>query len=172
MLVLNFATETDTETIVLLTQHYMAEGAGPQEAAFRTLDRLSGAFALAFLFEGEDDLIVIARKGSPLAVGHGDGEMYVGSDAIALAPLTNQITYLEEGDRAVVTRNTLEIRNEQGTLVNRAKKTIQVDSGQIDKAGHKHFMAKEIAEQPAVIADALAHYLTDTGEIVLPEPGT
>ena len=166
----DFVTETDTETIVLLTEHYMSQGASPQEAAFQTLDRLEGAFALAFLFEEQDDLIVVARKGSPLAIGHGDGEMFVGSDAIALAPLTNQITYLEEGDRAVVTRHSLEIRNENGTLVNRPMKTIQVDHGQIDKAGHKHFMAKEIAEQPSVIADALAHYLSDAGEIRLPEP--
>jgi glucosamine--fructose-6-phosphate aminotransferase (isomerizing) len=168
---MQFVTETDTETVALLTQHYMAQGASPQAAAFQALDRLRGAFALAFLFEGEDDLIVAARKGSPLAIGHGDGEMYVGSDAIALAPLTNEITYLEEGDRATLTRNSLHIVDAQGMPVQRLVKTIQVDSSRIDKAGHKHFMAKEIAEQPAVIAQALKNYLGDNGKITLPAPG-
>ncbi|MGD9863481.1 MAG: glutamine--fructose-6-phosphate transaminase (isomerizing) [Pseudodonghicola sp.] len=155
----NFQTDTDTETVALLTERHMRDGDGPVEAAFRAIDRLKGAFALAFLFEGEDDLIIAARKGSPLAVGHGDGEMYVGSDAIALAPLTNRITYLEEGDRAIVTRNAVEIRDETGQPVARIEKTIQIDSSRVDKAGYKHFMAKEIAEQPAVVGEAIAHYL-------------
>ena len=115
----DFQTETDTETVALMTEHHLNSGVSPVEAAFKTIDQLEGAFALAFLFDGEDDLIVAARKGSPLAIGHGDGEMYVGSDAIALAPLTNQITYLEEGDRAVLTRTSLEIRNDAGELANR-----------------------------------------------------
>lgn len=166
-----FVTETDTETVALLTQMYMDAGAGPVEAANQTLDRLHGAFALAFLFQGQDDLIVAARKGSPLAIGHGDGEMFVGSDAIALAPLTDRITYLEEGDRAVLTRTSLEIRDANGNLANRAIKTIQIDSARVDKAGHKHFMAKEIAEQPTVIGNALANYLTAEGHIALPDPG-
>lgn len=156
---LEFRTETDTETVALLTERHLQQGLAPVEAAFKTLDRLEGAFALAFLFEGQEDLIVAARKGSPLAIGHGDGEMFVGSDAIALAPLTDRITYLEEGDRAVVTRAGAEIRNAEGALVNRETKTIQIDSTQVDKGGHKHFMAKEIAEQPHVIAEAIRHYL-------------
>ncbi|WP_417472538.1 glutamine--fructose-6-phosphate transaminase (isomerizing) [Leisingera sp.] len=156
---LEFRTETDTETVALLTERHLQQGLPPVEAAFKTLDRLEGAFALAFLFEGQEDLIVAARKGSPLAIGHGDGEMFVGSDAIALAPLTDRITYLEEGDRAVVTRAGAEIRNAEGALVNRETKTIQIDSTQVDKGGHKHFMAKEIAEQPHVIAEAILHYL-------------
>ncbi|WP_227270343.1 glutamine--fructose-6-phosphate transaminase (isomerizing) [Roseobacter weihaiensis] len=168
---IQFVTETDTETVALLAQHYMQNGTRPQEAAFKALDRLRGAFALAFLFSGHDDLIVAARRGSPLAIGHGDGEMYVGSDAIALAPLTNQISYLEEGDRAVVTRHSLEIWDADGTPVTRVKKTIEVDGARIDKAGHKHFMAKEIAEQPGVIARALGHYLSEDGQITLPGPG-
>ncbi|MEN8891271.1 MAG: glutamine--fructose-6-phosphate aminotransferase, partial [Planktotalea arctica] len=98
---IDFVTETDTETVALLAHHYMQSGLGPIEAAEKTIARLEGAFALAFLFHGEDDLMVAARKGSPLAIGHGAEEMYIGSDAIALAPLTNRITYLEEGDRAV-----------------------------------------------------------------------
>lgn len=166
-----FVTETDTETVALLTQMYMNAGAGAVEAAYQTLDRLQGAFALAFLFQGENDLIVAARKGSPLAIGHGHGEMFVGSDAIALAPLTDRITYLEEGDRAVVTRNSLEIHDANGALANRAIKTIQIDAARVDKAGHKHFMAKEIAEQPTVIGNALANYLTADGHIALPDPG-
>lgn len=163
-------TETDTETVALLTQHHMDGGMPPVEAAFATLDKLQGAFALAFLFQGQDDLIVAARKGPPLAVGHGDGEMFIGSDAIALGSLTDRITYLEDGDRAVVTRQGAEIRDAHGTLANRAIRQIQIDATHVDKAGHKHFMAKEIAEQPAVLANTLKHYLTDDGEILLPDP--
>ena len=167
---IGFTTETDTETIALLAEHHMAQGKGPAEAAFATIDRLDGAYALAFLFDGEEDLIVAARKGSPLAIGHGDGEMFVGSDAIALAPLTDRITYLEEGDRAIVTRAGVEIRNENGELANRPEKRIKLDAARIDKGGHKHFMAKEIAEQPKVIAEALSHYLQGD-EIALPGDG-
>ncbi|KIC48473.1 glutamine--fructose-6-phosphate transaminase (isomerizing) [Tateyamaria sp. ANG-S1] len=168
---IGFETETDTETVALLTQHHMQQGMEPVEAAFKTIDRLEGAFALAFLFDGQDDLIVAARKGSPLAIGHGHGEMFVGSDAIALAPLTDRITYLEEGDRAVVTRQGVEIRDANGTLANRAVRQIQVDAARVDKAGHKHFMAKEIAEQPGVLNTTLANYLGTDGEITLPDPG-
>ncbi|MBE1284870.1 MAG: glutamine--fructose-6-phosphate transaminase (isomerizing) [Rhodobacteraceae bacterium] len=156
---IEFQTETDTETVALLTERHLQNGLSPVDAANRTLDQLEGAFALAFLFNGEDDLIIAARKGSPLAIGHGDGEMFVGSDAIALAPLTNRITYLEEGDRAVLTRTSLEIRDANGELANREMKTIQIDTAQVDKGGHKHFMAKEIDEQPQVIAEAIRHYL-------------
>lgn len=155
----HFVTETDTETVALLTQHHMAQGAGPVEAAKQTLARLEGAFALAFLFDGHEDLMIAARKGSPLAIGYGEGEMYVGSDAIALAPLTNRIAYLEEGDCAVLTRTSVEITDRNGALANRAIKSVQIDSTRIDKAGHKHFMAKEIAEQPTVIAEVLERYL-------------
>ncbi|PJE35551.1 glutamine--fructose-6-phosphate transaminase (isomerizing) [Pseudooceanicola lipolyticus] len=165
-----FATQTDTELVALLTERHMAEGLAPAEAVFKTLDRLTGAFALALLFQGEEDLIIAARKGSPLAIGHGEGEMYVGSDAIALAPLTDRITYLEEGDRAIVTRAGVEIRDVEGRLVNRPVKQIQLDAARIDKSGHKHFMAKEIAEQPQVIAEALNAYLPAGGDrVVLPE---
>jgi glucosamine--fructose-6-phosphate aminotransferase (isomerizing) len=169
---LSFVTQTDTETVALLTQHYMAQGAGPVEAARQTIARLHGAFALVFLFEGEEDLLIAARKGSPLAIGHGDGEMFVGSDAIALAPMTDRITYLEEGDIAVLTRTSLEIRDAHGALANRAVKTIQIESTQVDKAGHKHFMAKEIAEQPRVIGEALRFYLSGEGDTIrLPGDG-
>ncbi len=156
---LAFETETDTETVALLCHKYMNDGNSPVDAAMATVDRLDGAFALAFLFEGEGDLIVAARKGSPLAIGHGEGEMYLGSDAIALAPLTDKITYLEEGDRAILTRNSVEIRDEAGKLANRDMRRIEIDATRIDKAGHKHFMSKEIAEQPAVISRAIDHYV-------------
>jgi glucosamine--fructose-6-phosphate aminotransferase (isomerizing) len=164
-----FTTETDTETVALLTQMNMEQGQAPVDAAHATLARLEGAFALAFLFHGEEDLMVVARKGSPLAIGHGKGEMFVGSDAIALAPLTDEITYLEEGDSAVITRNSLEIRNQAGELANRAKQTIKIDTASVDKGGYKHFMAKEIAEQPTVIGAAIEYYLNaDGSDIVLP----
>jgi glucosamine--fructose-6-phosphate aminotransferase (isomerizing) len=167
---IEFQTETDTETVALLTQRYLQEGLSPVEAANKTLDQLEGAFALAFLFDGEEDLMIAARKGSPLAVGHGDGEMFIGSDAIALAPLTDRVTYLEEGDRVYLTRTSVEIRDAQGALANRVMKTIQIDVSQVDKAGHKHYMAKEIAEQPTVIAEAIRHYLP-VGEDAVHLPG-
>ena len=161
-------TDTDTETVALLTHHYIQQGITHVDAARACLARLEGAFALAFLFDGEDDLIVAARKGSPLAIGHGDGEMFVGSDAIALAPMTDTITYLEEGDCAVLTRQTVDIFDESGARVIRESRTINTDATRVDKAGYKHFMAKEIAEQPTVLADALRAYL-DGNQIVLPE---
>ena len=162
-------TETDTETIAHLVRMYMDQGQSPREAAASTIARLEGAFALCLLFEGEEDLLICARLGSPLAIGHGDGEMFVGSDAIALGPMTNRITYLEEGDWAVVTRAGAEIRDASGQQVHRETRTISMDSARVDKGGHKHFMAKEIAEQPIVIGDALTHYLTTDGtDIVLP----
>ncbi|NDV50963.1 MULTISPECIES: glutamine--fructose-6-phosphate transaminase (isomerizing) [unclassified Salipiger] len=163
-------TETDTETVAMLVSHYLASGLGPVEAASKALGRLEGAFALAFLFDGEEDLIVAARKGSPLAIGHGDGEMFVGSDAIALAPMTDRITYLEEGDWAVVTRAGAKIFDESGAPVQREEKRVRLDQTQVDKAGYKHFMAKEIAQQPTVLAEALGAYLNGD-EIVLPSPG-
>ena len=160
--------QTDTETIALLTHRAMQAGATPVEAVRSVLGRLHGAFALCFLFDGEADLMIAARKGSPLAIGHGDGEMFVGSDAIALAPMTDRITYLEEGDWAVVTRAGAEIYDVHNRRANRAETRIQIDSTRIEKAGYKHFMAKEIAEQPVVLADGLKHY-TRNGALNLPE---
>ena len=161
--------ETDTETVVLLVNRAMDRGASPVEAAKETLQRLHGAFALCFLFDGQDDLMIAARKGSPLAIGWGEGEMFVGSDAIALAPMTDRITYLEEGDWAVITRQGAEIFDAQGARANRAETRIHLDATRIEKAGYKHFMAKEIAEQPVVIADALKHYCTPEGSLNLPK---
>lgn len=161
-----FETETDTETIALMAQRHLESGLSPVEAAFATLDRLEGAFALAFLFDGEDDLIVAARKGSPLAIGHGEGEMFLGSDALALSPMTDRVTYLEEGDRAVMTRDGVTITDVEGRRANRETRIIALDSGQVEKGGHKHFMAKEIAEQPAVLADVINHYAPDGGKSI------
>ncbi len=166
-----YETDTDTETVALLANYYVTQGLSPRDAAQKTISRLEGAYALCFLFDGEDDLLIAARKGSPLAVGHGDGEMFVGSDAIALAPMTDRITYLEEGDWAVITRTSLEIRDAQGNIANRAVKKIQVDTARVDKAGFKHFMAKEIAEQPIVLQGALAHYINaDATAVTMPDP--
>ena len=164
---LSFESETDTETVALLTRHYMDQGLAPVEAAKATLKRLHGAFALCFLFAGENDLMIAARKGSPLAIGHGTGEMFVGSDAIALAPMTDRITYLDEGDWAVITRQGATIYDQADRLANRAETRIQIDATRIEKAGYKHFMAKEIAEQPVVIANALGHYIQN-GALNLP----
>ena len=169
---IGFETDTDTETVALVAQYYIDQGLSPRDAADQTIARLKGAFALCFLFDGQDDLLIAARMGPPLAVGHGDGEMFVGSDAIALAGMTDRITYLEDGDWAVVTRNSVEIRDREGNIANRPVKMIQIDTAQVDKAGYKHFMAKEIAEQPTVLQGALSHYINaDATAVTLPDPG-
>ncbi|MDB4008684.1 glutamine--fructose-6-phosphate transaminase (isomerizing) [Amylibacter sp.] len=155
----NFQSETDTETIAQLCMSFIDGGDDPKIAAKKTLARLEGAYALCFLFHGYDNLLIAARKGSPLAIGHGNGEMFVGSDAIALAPMTNQVTYLEEGDWAVITRESLEIRDTNGTKIKRSKQTLDLNTQNVAKGNHKHFMAKEIAEQPSVLADAIQHNL-------------
>ncbi len=162
--------DTDTETVALLVRRAMDRGASAVQAASATLKRLEGAFALCFLFDGEEDLIIAARKGSPLAIGWGEGEMFVGSDAIALAPMTNRITYLEEGDWAVLTRQGAEIFDAADRHANRPMMQVALDATRIEKAGYKHFMAKEIAEQPVVMADALKHYTGGTAGPVLNLP--
>ena len=160
--------QTDTETVALLTAWHMSQGMDPIAAARATLGRLHGAFALAFLFDGEPDLMIAARKGSPLAVGHGEGEMFIGSDAVALAPFTDRITYLEDGDHAIIRRSGAEIFDAEGRPANREIAQIDVGATQIDKGGYRHFMAKEVAEQPVVLGDALSHYIKGD-RIVLPE---
>lgn len=163
-------TDTDTETVALMAKHYLSQGFSPTEVVKKTLLKLKGAFALAFLFQGEDDLMIVARQGSPLAIGHGNGEMYVGSDAIALAHLTNKITYLDEGDFAKITRNNLEITDKSGNLVTRKIRNINMNINKVDKDGYKHFMAKEIAEQPSILKTTLQNYLNDENtEIELPK---
>jgi glucosamine--fructose-6-phosphate aminotransferase (isomerizing) len=154
-----FASETDTEVVAHLITMGLERGLKPVEAMAETLKRLEGAFALAVLFAGEEDLLVAARRGSPLAVGHGSGEMFLGSDAIALAPFTQSITYLEDGDWAVVTRKSVQIFNDKGALVERPVTHAVAASLTVDKGNHRHFMLKEIYEQPEVIAHTLGHYV-------------
>jgi glucosamine--fructose-6-phosphate aminotransferase (isomerizing) len=164
-----FVSETDTEVVAHLVTSEMKQGKPPVEAVAAALKQLRGAFALAFLFAGEDDLMIGARKGSPLAIGYGDGEMYLGSDAIALAPFTDTISYLEDGDWAVMTHKGVEIHDEQGRSVDRAIIKSTASAQMVDKGNHKHFMAKEIHEQPEVVGHTLAHYIDMTTEkVVLP----
>jgi glutamine---fructose-6-phosphate transaminase (isomerizing) len=164
-----FMSETDTEVVAHLVTEQMKQGKKPVEAVQACLPRLRGAFALAFLFAGEEDLLIGARKGSPLAVGHGDGEMFLGSDAIALAPFTDTISYLEDGDWAVVTRKGVEVRDVTNKIVERAVIKSNASAFLVDKGNHRHFMAKEIHEQPEVVGHTLAHYLDMAAErVVLP----
>lgn len=164
-----FATETDTEVVAHLVSDFIQNGMKPADAVSAALPRLRGAFALAFLFKGEGDLLIGARQGAPLAVGYGDGEMYLGSDALALAPFTDEITYLEDGDWVILTRNTAEFRDSTNRLVNRPKQKSQAGAYHIDKGNHRHFMAKEIHEQPEVVGRTLAHYLDmSSGAVRLP----
>jgi len=157
----SFETETDTETIALIFSDFLLDGDSPKQAVQHTIAMLHGAFALCFLIDGEEDLLIAARKGSPLAIGHGTGEMFVGSDAQALASMTDRITYLAEGDWALITRAGAEIFDANGQRANREIREINRQADSNDKAGYKHFMAKEIAEQPAVLGNAITHYLTD-----------
>jgi glutamine---fructose-6-phosphate transaminase (isomerizing) len=161
-----FGSETDTEVVAHLVTEEMKNGRSPAEAVGVALPRLRGAFALAFLFKGEDDLLIGARKGSPLAIGYGEAEMFLGSDAIALAPFTDTISYLEDGDSAVLTRNGAEIRDAKGSKVERAVLRSSASAFLVDKGNYRHFMAKEIHEQPEVVGHTLAHYLDMAAERV------
>jgi len=154
-----FQTETDTETVLHLVTDYLDRGLAPVAAAKAALTRLRGAFALAIIFAGEDNLMIGARQGPPLAIGHGQGQMYLGSDAIALAPFTDTITYLEDGDCAVLTRETAEIFAFDGHKVERPAITSVASSLLVDKGNFRHFMAKEIHEQPEVIGHTLGSFV-------------
>jgi len=165
-----FRSETDTEVVAHLVTEELNKGKSPVAAVSAALKQLRGAFALAFLFAGEDDLMIGARKGSPLAIGYGKGEMFLGSDAIALAPFTDTITYLEEGDWAVLTRKGVEIFGENDEPVVRAIVKSTATAQMVDKGNHKHFMAKEIHEQPEVVGHTLAHYIDMVDEkVALPD---
>ncbi|AZO43111.1 glutamine--fructose-6-phosphate transaminase (isomerizing) [Mesorhizobium sp. M7D.F.Ca.US.005.01.1.1] len=164
----SFSSQTDTEVVAHLVARELAKGLKPVEAAHQALKRLEGAFALAIMFKGDEDLIVGARNGPPLAVGHGDGEMFLGSDAIALAPFTNSITYLEDGDWAVVRRNGVEIFDIDGKKVDRKRQQSLSTSFMVDKGNRRHFMEKEIHEQPEVISHTLANYLDFVGGVSKP----
>ena len=161
-----FESETDTEVAVHLISDYLDQGLSPEDAAKEAVRRLTGAYALAMIFRGEDRLVIGARKGSPLAVGYGEREAYLGSDAFALAPFTNRVAYLEDGDVAVLRGNQVTIFDAEGRPANREIVTTSASSALVDKAGHRHFMAKEIHEQPEVIAHTLAHYLDPAGPTV------
>jgi glucosamine--fructose-6-phosphate aminotransferase (isomerizing) len=165
-----FGSETDTEVVAHLVSAEIKMGKSPVDAVAAALKQLRGAFALAFLFAGQDNLMIGARKGSPLAIGYGDGEMFLGSDAIALAPFTDTISYLEDGDWAVLTRKGVEIHDAQGATVERAVIKSTATAQMVDKGNHKHFMAKEIHEQPEVVGHTLAHYIDMvTEKVALPE---
>ncbi len=164
-----FVTQTDTETVAHLVTDEMMKGLSPREAVAAALPQLRGAFALGFIFEGEDNLLIGARQGAPLAIGYGTNEMYLGSDALALAPFTDTITYLEDGDWVVLTPTSADFFDAAGQPVKRAKQKIQAFSSLVDKGNYQHFMAKEIHEQPEVVGRTLAHYLDmSAGAVRLP----
>lgn len=164
-----FTSDTDTEVIAHLITRELRAGKDPVAAVYQTLTRLQGAFALAIIFRGYDDLMIAARQGSPLAIGYGEGEMFVGSDAIALAPFTDQIAYLEDGDWAVITRQGAAIRDRSGAGVQRPVAKSHAAGLVVDKGNYRHFMAKEIHEQPEVVGHTLAHYLDlATYQVALP----
>jgi glucosamine--fructose-6-phosphate aminotransferase (isomerizing) len=167
-----FQTETDTETVLHLVTDYLDQGLAPAEAAKSALQRLQGAFALAIIFAGEDNLMIGARQGPPLAIGHGEGQMYLGSDAIALAPFTDTMTYLEDGDCAVLTRDSAEIFGFDGRKVERPSIKSVASSLLVDKGNFRHFMAKEIHEQPEVISHTLGSFIDFAdGRVRLPDLG-
>ena len=164
-----FETETDTEIVLHLVDSYLAKGIAPVEAVKASLSRLRGAFALAFIFAGENDLMIGARNGPPLAVGYGKGEMYLGSDAIALGPFTDTIAYLEDGDWVVLTRGGAVIYDKNNAIVHRDAIKHSASTSLVDKANYRHFMAKEIHEQPEVVGHTLARYVDmATDRVALP----
>ncbi len=154
-----FVTQTDTEVVAHLLAKSIREGLAPQEAMLRMLNRVTGAYALVVMFKDHPDVLMAARSGPPLAIGYGRGEMFLGSDAIALSPFTNDIAYLVDGDFAIVTRETAEIFDFAGKPVQRARQISQATAFVVDKGNHRHFMEKEIYEQPEVISHALGQYV-------------
>jgi glucosamine--fructose-6-phosphate aminotransferase (isomerizing) len=163
-----FETQTDTEVVAALVTRHLAKGLKPVEAAAKAFRELEGAFALAMLFAGDPDLLVCARRGSPLAIGFGDGEMYLGSDSLALAPLTRRILYLNEGDWAVVRADGATVFDSEHRQVQRTIKETLLTGALIGKGNHRHYMEKEIFEQPAVIGDTLhAHFNPTTRSVHL-----
>ncbi|MEM6462357.1 MAG: glutamine--fructose-6-phosphate transaminase (isomerizing) [Pseudomonadota bacterium] len=155
----DFKTDTDTEVVAQLLASLLRSGKSTSEAMLATLNLIKGAYALAVLIEGEDGKIFAARNGPPLAVGFGEGEMYLGSDAIALSPFTDEITYLEDGDWAIIDRAGVEIFGQYGDPVDRPRSRASTAYAQVEKGNHRHFMEKEIFEQPDAISHTLSHYL-------------
>ncbi|MEO9298761.1 glutamine--fructose-6-phosphate transaminase (isomerizing) [Devosia alba] len=152
-------TQTDTEAVALWASRELANGADPEQAVSRTLKKLRGAFALAFMVHGREDLLIAARHGAPLAIGYGNGEMYLGSDAMAMAPFTSRLSYLEDGDWAVITHSGVTIRDRSDAIVERDQLVSLTSAAMVDKGNHRHFMAKEIYEQPETIGHTLSHYV-------------
>ncbi|MDU1669913.1 MAG: glutamine--fructose-6-phosphate transaminase (isomerizing), partial [Bradyrhizobium sp.] len=164
-----FATETDTEIVVHLVDDLLSQGMAPVDAVRETLAKLRGAFALGFIFAGQDDLLIGARNGPPLAVGYGNGEMYLGSDAIALGPLTDNISYLEDGDWVVLTHKGATVYDRNNAVADREIVKHGPSTSLVDKANYRHFMAKEIHEQPEVVGHTLARYVDmGTERVMLP----
>jgi glucosamine--fructose-6-phosphate aminotransferase (isomerizing) len=166
----DFQTETDTETFALLVDDFLQAGHAPEAAAAAALKRVHGAFALAMIFAGHPELLICARQGAPLAVGFGDGEMFVGSDALALAPLTRRIAYLEEGDWAVLNRSGARFHDVTGAEVVREIKLTTVSGATTGKGNYRHFMEKELHEHPVVLGDTLTRYLEPAQRrVILPD---
>ena len=163
-----FHSETDTEVIACLITDYLNQGLSPQDATAATLKRLHGAFAIAVIFAGHKNLLIGARRGSPLAVGYAEQEMYLGSDALALAPLTNKISYLEEGDWVELSKGKAIIRNEHDVVVERKVHVTALSGAMIGKGQYRHFMLKEIFEQPAVIGETVNASVNAQNELTLP----
>ncbi|CUS43392.1 MAG: glutamine--fructose-6-phosphate transaminase (isomerizing) [Pseudomonadota bacterium] len=161
-----FKSQTDTEVVAHLIDRELARGFAPREAVANVLPRLHGAFALGVMFKSEPDLLIGARLGAPLTVGYGDGENYLGSDALALAPLTQRIAYLEEGDWAVVKREGIQVYDRENNPVTRPIVNSGASGQLMDKGNHRHFMLKEIYEQPVVVAQTLRSYLRPIEEMV------
>ncbi len=164
-----FETETDTETFARLVDWHLQQGATPQQAAAASLRRVHGAFALAMMFAGHPRMLIAARQGAPLAIGFGEGEMFVGSDALALAPLTRRIAYLEEGDWAVVSDNNAVFHDASDAEVTREIRLTAISGAAVGKGNFRHFMEKELHEHPAVLGDTLQQYLDPaTRAVALP----
>ena len=165
-----FASETDSEVIVHLLTRFLEQKLAPLAAVQKTLARLEGAFALAIAFAGHPNLLAAARRGSPLAIGYGEGEMFIGSDALALAPLTRKILYLEDGDVALVRQDGAQVFDAAGAEVERPVRETALTGAHVGKGGHPHYMLKEIYEQPQAIGDTLASFIAPATRIVtLPE---
>lgn len=163
-----FQSQTDTEVVAHLMAKYLREGLWPREAMLKMLNRVTGAYALAVMLKSDPDTIMAARSGPPLAIGYGRGEMFLGSDAIALSPFTNEITYLVDGDWAIITREGATVLDFSGKVVKRPRQISQATAYVVDKGNHRHFMEKEIYEQPEVISHALSHYVDFAANTISP----
>jgi len=161
-----FTTETDSEVVAHLVTHFLDKGLAPRAAAAAAILELEGAFALGIVFRGEDNLIVGARRGPPLAIGYGNGAMYLGSDAFALAPMTSRVSFLEDGDRVEITREGASVFDALGKAVQRPIKITDVSAALVDKGNHRHFMAKEIFEQPEVVGHTLSEYVNPINDTI------